>query len=192
MMAEMSMDIPKHIREVYAKANCLYTKKEVELALDKMAIEIQHEMADQNPLFLCVMVGGLIPAAGLLARIEFPLELDYVHASRYANNTVGSALIWRNKPTTSMAGRTVLIIDDILDGGITLNEIIQFCQQQNPATIHTAVLVDKQGARLQGGLPTANFTGLTVDNHFVFGYGMDYKGYLRNAPGIYAVANDHG
>ena len=85
----------------------------------------------------------------------------------------------------------MVIVDDILDGGITLNEILKYCQENGAKEVYSAVLVDKASARLPSGLPTADFCGLTVENHYVFGFGMDYKGYLRNAPGIYVVAPEH-
>lgn len=184
------MQIPTHVKEVYQKAICLYSKEQVENALAKMAKEIHDELCDSNPLFLCVMVGGMIPASGILAHIDFPLELDYIHATRYQGQTRGGQIAWKNEPSTDLAGRTVLIIDDILDGGITLNEIQQYCQKKGANKIYTAVLVDKQGVRLPNGLEKADFTGLYVDDYYVFGYGMDYKNYLRNAPGIYAVSKE--
>jgi len=87
--------------------------------------------------------------------------------------------------------RAVLIVDDILDGGLTLSAIVDYCRAQGARSVLTAVLVDKLNARLPDGLHSADFCGLHVDNHYVFGYGMDYKGYLRNAPGIYMVAPEH-
>lgn len=190
MLVGETMKIPDHINQVFAKAVCLYSKDEVEKALDNMADEIRNELADSNPLFLCVMVGGLIPAAGILERIDFPLELDYIHATRYRGNTRGSNVIWKNRPSSDLNGRVILVIDDILDGGITLSEIVNYCKEQGARKIYTAVLVDKEGVRLPEGLPKADFTGLVVDDHYVFGYGMDYKEYLRNAPGIYAVSKE--
>ena len=185
------MSIPKAIREVYAKATCLHSKQDVENALDEMAKKIHDVLADENPLFLCVMVGGLIPAAGILARVDFPLELDYVHATRYTGKTRGGIVKWKNEPTASMVDRTVLVIDDILDGGITLSEIVNFCHAKGAKKVYTAVLVEKKDVRLPGGLERADFTGLEVEDYYVFGYGLDYKEYLRNAPGIYAVAPEH-
>lgn len=183
--------IPSHIRDVYNKARCIYSKDDVEKALDKMAKEIHNVLCEENPLFLCVMVGGMIPAAGLLARVDFPLELDYIHATRYTGKTSGGEIVWKNKPSTSLKDRVVLVIDDILDGGVTLNHIVDYCKSEGVKKLYTAVLVDKVGARLPGGFAKADFTGLIVDNHYVFGYGLDYKEYLRNAPGIFAVADEH-
>lgn len=192
-MTELSPDIlPDHIRDVFAKSTCLFSRNDVEVALDHMSDEMNAQLSHTNPIFLCVVVGGIVPLGNLLPRLDFPLEVDYIHATRYKNKTVGSELVWKMTPQIALKNRTVVIVDDILDGGVTLAEIVNYCQTQQPCKIMTAVLVDKQNARLAGGLSNADFCGLRVDNHYVFGYGMDYKGYLRNAPGIYVVAPEHG
>ena len=79
-------------------------------------------------------------------------------------------------------------MDDILDGGITLNEILKEVAAMGASEVYSAVLVDKYQKRVPEGLQKADFVGLQVDDHYVFGYGMDYKEYLRNAPGIYKIA----
>lgn len=183
--------LPNHIRDVFSKSTCLFSKAEVEAALDKMATEIHDRLAQTNPLFLCVVVGGIVPLGNLLPRLDFPLEVDYIHASRYQNKTVGGELTWKVLPQTPLKNRTVLIVDDILDGGVTLGEIVKYCRDKGAKEVFTAVLVEKDNARLPQGLPHTDFHGLRMDNHYVFGYGMDYKGYLRNASGIYVVAPEH-
>ena len=85
----------------------------------------------------------------------------------------------------------MVVVDDILDGGITLDSIVKYCENAQAKKVYSAVLVDKHQARDPKGLPKADFCGLTVENHYVFGFGMDYKGYLRNAPGIYMVSPEH-
>ena len=185
------MLLPKDIEAVYRQAKCVYHSKDVETALDRMAADIHAELASKNPILLCVMIGGLVPVGNLLHRLDFPLELDYVHATRYRGATRGGELIWHAKPQKPLQGRNVIVVDDILDGGLTLAAVLDFCQQQGASKTYSAVLVDKQLARLPGGVAKADFTGLTVDDHYVFGYGMDYKDYLRNAPGIYEVAPEH-
>ncbi len=188
---EDTMLLPEHIHEVFDKSTCLYEKADVEKALDKMADEISESLAKTNPIFLCVVVGGIVPLGSLLPRLDFPLEVDYVHATRYQGGTVGKDITWKAEPSCNMTGRTVVIVDDILDGGITLSAIIRYCQQKGAGKIYSAVLVDKCHARLPDGHERADFSGLEVDNHYVFGYGMDYKGYLRNAPGIYMVSPEY-
>lgn len=183
--------LPDDITNVFAKSTCLYTKNQVNSALDKMAAEISERLSDSNPIFLCVVVGGIVALGNLLPRLDFPLEVDYAHATRYGNNIVGDKIDWKVKPHANISNRTIVIVDDILDGGVTLDAIVKYCQQQGAKEVFTAVLVDKHQARLPEGVQTADFTGLQVENHYVFGYGMDYKGYLRNAPGIYMVAPEH-
>lgn len=183
--------LPDDIRDVFAKATCLYSKTEVDTALDRMATEISYKLSHSNPIFLCVVVGGIVALGNLLPRLDFPLEVDYIHATRYRNTTRGHEVEWKAEPNINLSGRTIVVIDDILDGGITLNEIVNYCKQKKAGDIYTGILVDKQNARLEGGYAKADFTGLKVDNHYVFGYGMDYKGYLRNAPGVYVVAPEH-
>lgn len=185
-----AMLLPQHIREIFSKSKCLFTKEQVEAALDNMAHDISHRLAEKNPIFLCVVVGGIIPLGNLLPRLDFPLLVDYVHATRYRNDTVGKDLQWKVKPSCDMQGRTVVVVDDILDGGVTLEAIIQYCREAGAAEVFSAVLVDKCNARLPNGHQRADFSGLQVDNHYVFGYGMDYKGYLRNAPGIYMIPEE--
>jgi hypoxanthine phosphoribosyltransferase len=182
------MSLPAQIREVAKRATCLHSKEAVDGALDKMASEIHAELEHSNPVLLVVMVGGCIPAGHLLTRLDFPMEVDYVHASRYNSGLRGGEVHWRAEPKTQLKDRTVIILDDILDGGLTLSAIVEYCEVQEAKEIYTAVLVDKECNREPGGVAHANFTGLTVENRYVYGFGLDYKEYLRNAPGIYAVA----
>src|SRR3990167_8362362 len=107
--------LPNEIREVFSRATCLYSKTEVDVALDKMAAEISYKLAQSNPIFLCVVVGGIVPLGNLLPRLDFPLEVDYVHASRYGGKTVGRELAWKAKPECNMRERTLVVVDDILD-----------------------------------------------------------------------------
>lgn len=184
-------DLPEQIREVFAKSICIFSKFEVEEALDNLAQEISDKLAHTNPVFLCVVIGGIIPLGCLLPRLEFPLEVDYVHATRYRGDTVGKDLQWKATPSTNLRGRTVVVVDDILDGGVTLQAIVDYCKDQKAKDVYTVALVDKKDARLPEGLKSADFCGLKIENHYVFGFGLDYKGYLRNAPGIYMVAPEH-
>ena len=182
----MSADLA-HIRQVMTEADCLYTEAQIEAAIDKMAVAINSELAERNPVVFCVMNGGLIFTGKLLPRLNFPLELSYLHATRYRNETSGGDLFWKAKPEVSFIDRVVLIIDDILDEGHTLGAIIDFCRHAGASNVYTAVLIDKDHQRKARPDLKADFIGLPCIDRFIFGYGMDYKGYWRNAPGIYAV-----
>jgi len=182
----MSADLA-HIRQVMAEADCLYTDAQVEAAIERMAEVINGELAASNPVVFCVMNGGLIFAGKLLPKLGFPLELSYLHATRYRSETTGGELFWKAKPEISFIDRDVLIIDDILDEGHTLSAIIDFCKHAGASAVHTAVLIDKVHERKARPDLKADYVGLPCEDRFIFGYGMDYKGYWRNAAGIYAV-----
>ena len=175
------------IERVYAEADCLFTAEEVAAALDRMASAITARLAAVNPVVLCVMHGGLIVTGRLLPRLLFPLETGYLHATRYGHDFCGSHLDWRVRPTEDLRSRTVLLVDDILDEGATLAAIIDYCRAEGATEVLTAVLVDKGHDRKASPVLTGDFVGLVSPDRFLFGCGMDYKGYWRNAPGIYAV-----
>lgn len=175
----------QEIETVRAEADCLFTAEQIDEILDTMAAAISSRLAGQNPLILSVLIGGIMPTAELLKRLDFPLQVDYVHANRYREKTSGGTLHWLREPG-DLRGRSVLVIDDILDEGHTLKAIADSCREAGAAEVLTAVLADKQVAR-DNGLKHADFTGVSIPNRYVFGCGMDYKGYLRNLHGIYAV-----
>ncbi|MFV3331988.1 hypoxanthine-guanine phosphoribosyltransferase [Pseudomonas sp. NY15437] len=182
----MSVDLA-HIRHVMAEADCLYTNAEVEAAIARVAEAINGSLADTNPVVFCVMNGGLIFSGKLLPLLNFPLEASYLHATRYRNETTGGELFWKAKPEISFIDRDVLIIDDILDEGHTLSAIIDFCKHAGAKCVHTAVLIDKNHDRKARPDLKADYVGLSCVDRYIFGYGMDYKGYWRNAAGIFAV-----
>lgn len=186
----MSIDL-QEIQRAMSEADCLATPAEVSAALDRMAADISERLADSNPLCYAVMNGGLVIAGRLLSRLHFPLEVAYLHATRYGHELNGSTMLdWRMRPSQDMAGRTVLIIDDILDEGHTLEAIIAHCRDQGAAAVYSAVLVHKQHDRKARPGMKPDFHGLDIADRYLFGCGMDYKGYWRNAPGIYAL-KDH-
>ena len=176
----------EQINKVFAEADCLCTKEQVDAALDKMAAEITEQLGDKLPVVYCVMNGGLITTGHLLTRLTFPLQVDYIHATRYRGETTGGELYWRVPPEVNMEGRHVIIVDDILDEGHTLAAILEYCKEQGAEAVYSAVLIDKQHDRKAQPDMKANFTGLEVEDRYLFGFGMDYQGFLRNVPGIYA------
>ncbi|VAW93560.1 Hypoxanthine-guanine phosphoribosyltransferase [hydrothermal vent metagenome] len=171
--------------KVLKEADCLFNKSEVELALDKMAASIEQNFKNKNPIVLCVLTGAIIPMGHLLTRLNFPLQIDYIHATRYKNGIAGGDIQWLAEPIRDIRDRDVLLIDDILDEGKTLKAIIEYCRTKNAKSIKTAVLVNKLHDRKEN--IKADFVGLDVEDRYLFGCGMDYKSYLRNILGIYAV-----
>jgi hypoxanthine phosphoribosyltransferase len=179
------------LRQIRDEAVMLYGPEAVTAALDRMADEITTALDGTLPIVLCVLNGGIIPTGHLLTRLTFPLETDYLHATRYRGKTTGDREIaWLCKPHLSLQGRTVLLVDDILDEGHTLKAISEYCSDSGAAGVYTAVLVEKHHDRRVAGM-TADFIGLAVEDRYVFGCGMDYKGYLRNLNGIFTLGERH-
>jgi hypoxanthine phosphoribosyltransferase len=177
----------KEIDSLYAKSSLLYSAQDVQQSLDKMAKEIEEKIGDKNPIVVCVMTGGLVTLGHLMTRFNFHMQMDYVHATRYEGEMQGGQLKWIARPRTELKGRTVLVVDDILDAGVTLAEIKKDFLAHGASEVYTAVLIDKIRPRPEEGLQEADFVGLNIEDHFIFGFGLDYKGYLRNTSGIYQV-----
>ena len=118
--------------------------------------------------------------------MDFPFQISYIHVTRYRGETSGGEINWVARPNVPVAGRTVLVVDDIFDEGTTLKAIMGELKQAGAAEIYSAVLVDKRHDRKEPGLKI-DFIGLEVEDRYVFGCGMDYKEYWRNLPAIYAL-----
>lgn len=182
------METKDKIQSVLERAECLYSFNEVNEALDRMANEITHVLKDECPLILCVMTGALITTGHLVTRLHFPLEIDYIHATRYRGTNRGGDLHWLVEPRNSLKDRAILVVDDIMDGGLTLAAIIDYCKQAGAKSIHTAVMVSKKRVREPGVNFEPDFFGVETEDKYLFGFGLDYEEYLRNVPGVYAVA----
>jgi len=158
---------------------------EIQGALARLAADIEARLKEAYPLVLVVMGGAVVFAGQLLPRLRFPLDLDYVHATRYGAQTRGGGLTWRVSPPQAARGRTVLLLDDILDHGQTLRGIRDELLVQGATAVLSAVLVEKA---LPAPKPIqADFVGLRIPDRFVFGFGMDAKGFWRNLPEIRAM-----
>lgn len=180
-------DLNKELEHITKTSKCLFNNEEVEEKLATLASELNKKLNDKKPIFICVMVGGLITSGRLLPKLDFPLEVDYAHASRYGSETEGKGLNWLAKPSINLENRCIVLIDDVLDGGLTLAGIKDFCLEQGASEVLTTVLIDKPSGRQDGGITSPDFKAITIGNHWLIGLGLDYKGYLRNLPGIYAM-----
>ena len=159
--------------------------EQVESAIQRMAGEIAAQLKDRYPLALVVMGGAVVFAGQLLPRLRMPLDIDYLHATRYGDASTGGSVSWRVEPPQSVKGRCVLVLDDILDGGHTMAAIRDRLVGLGAASFHCAVLVEKM---IKAKKPiAADFVGLSIPDRFVFGCGMDAKGYWRNLPEIRAM-----
>lgn len=174
--------------KVLENAERLYDGDDLAAMYDRIAERVRADLADKNPVILCVMLGGLVPTAEILSRLAFPVELDYLHATRYRGETAGGELVWKVSPETPLDGRHVLVIDDILDEGTTLEAILNAISAQGPASVRTAILLEKDHDRRDSQLQV-DYLGARVPDRYVFGAGMDYRGYFRQLPAVYAVGS---
>lgn len=154
-------------------------------AVARVAEEITTRLGERYPVVLSVMGGAIVFAGQLLPQLRFPLDLDYIHATRYRNTTQGQDIAWKVMPKEDIKGRVVLVVDDILDEGHTLAAVRAKLLEMGVAEFYCAVLAVKDTG--QPKPIQADFVGLTVPNRYVFGYGMDVKGMWRNLPEIYAL-----
>ena len=177
---------PAQYTQVLERAEIVWSEADVDAAYGRLAREISSVLGASSPLIIPVMMGGMVPASRILSQLDFPVEIDYAHATRYRGDVRGRTLEWIAHPSSDFKGRSVLIVDDILDEGITLAAIVAHCRELGAREIYCAVLVDKRIGRPRT-LARADFTGLEVDDRYVFGCGMDYRGYFRNLPAIHAL-----
>lgn len=180
----MTLDV-QQARDVLQQAELVCSEREVQEAVVRVAREINAALADAYPLVLSVMGGAVVFTGQLLPMLTFPLDFDYVHVSRYGGGQQGRGLNWKVEPQENVAGRVVLVLDDILDEGGTLAAVRQRVMDMGAARFYSAVFADKLNGMDKPA--RADFVGLEVPNRFVFGYGMDIQGAWRNLPAIYAT-----
>lgn len=171
--------------QLLEQSELIHSEPDIAAAIDRLGAEITEVLSDKKPVVMCVMGGGVVFAGQLLTRLNFPLEFDYIHASRYQNTTTGKTINWQAMPKLDLTNRTILLVDDILDEGITLKEIQLKFVEMGASEIYCAVLAEKV---LNRPKPiNADFVGLMVPDRYVFGYGMDAYGWWRNLSAIHAL-----
>ncbi|OWW18789.1 hypoxanthine-guanine phosphoribosyltransferase [Noviherbaspirillum denitrificans] len=176
-------------RELMKDAELVFDADAVQKAVDKVAQELNQRFdADDSeafPLVLGVMGGAVVFCGQLLTRLTFALEFDYMHVTRYGSKDQGGTIEWKVIPRSNVEGRTVIVLDDILDEGETLAHVKERLLQMGAKEVVIAVFADKDIGKAKPCC--ADYIGLTLPNKFVVGYGMDAYGYWRNLPAIWAV-----
>jgi len=166
-------------------AELIHSAAAVDTAIARVAAEITAALKDRYPLVLSVMGGAVVFTGRILPMLHFPLDFDYIHASRYGASTSGGAVDWKVEPKGNVSGRVVLVLDDILDAGDTMHAIRQRILGLGAEAFYSAVLTDKKKNRAKP--ICADFVGLPLPDRYVFGCGMDAHGIWRNLPAIYAL-----
>jgi hypoxanthine phosphoribosyltransferase len=179
------MDQTARAWQILESAELIHSAAAVDAAIERVAAEITAKLKDQYPLVLSVMGGAVVFAGRILPLLSFPLDFDYIHASRYGTATSGGGVEWKVEPKGNVVGRVVLVLDDILDIGYTMLAIRERVLGQGAKAFYSAVLTDKKKASAKP--ISADFVGLSLPDRFVFGCGMDVHGSWRNLPAIYAL-----
>lgn len=172
-------------QDILDNADLIVDEKTIHEAISQLAEHITEAMKTSYPLVLTVMGGSLVFAGQLLPKLRFPIDFNYIHASRYGNETSGGQLTWRQGPQEEVNGRHVLVLDDILDEGRTMEAIREKILFLGARSFQCAVLCNKL---IKHPKPIkADFVGMDIPDRFVFGFGIDAKGAWRNLPAIYAM-----
>ncbi|MGH8726718.1 MAG: hypoxanthine-guanine phosphoribosyltransferase [Burkholderiales bacterium] len=170
---------------ILKRAELVCTAEQINTAVLRIADEINAGLSDKMPLVLSIMGGAVVFTGQLLPLLKFPLEFDVLHVTRYRNQIQGGEISWKITPGANVNGRAVLVLDDILDEGTTLEEVRVRLLAAGAAEFYSAVLADKERPKKF----RADFTGFKVPNRYVFGFGMDAHGLWRNLPEIYALSD---
>ena len=179
---------PAEALEARERAELMVDAEAVTRAIDQTAVRVTAALKHGNPLLLCLMHGGLPYCGRLLQRLHFPLELGYAHLTRYQGGTRGGALEWLAKPRQSLAGRQVLLVDDVLSQGETLQTVRDWAAAAGAERVWSTVLVRKE--RKANEAVAVDFAALRLADRYLCGCGLDYRGYWRNLPAIYALPED--
>lgn len=186
--APQTAEVPAHVLAARSRADLLVSCDAVAAAVDRLSVRLALHLAHRNPLVLAVMHGALPLAGALLPRFDFPLQVGYLHVGRYGDAIRGGTLEWHAEPGYALHDRTVLLLDDVLDRGETLAALVNWARAAGAREVVTAVLVDKAVAAPRP--VQADYAALRCPDRYLFGCGMDYQGYWRNLPAIYALPDD--
>ncbi len=173
-------------QEVHQTATLLFDQAVVEQSIAVLAARVEADCQADFPLVLSVMNGGLYLTGQLLRHWNFPLTLDYVHATRYRLATLGKDVLWKAYPQNDLKDRNVIIVDDIFDQGFTLEEVKSYCLKHGAKSCVSVFLIKKGHDRRKADV-RPDYVGLECDDCYVYGVGMDLNSHFRNLPSVYAL-----
>ena len=169
-----------------SKLQCLFSQQQIEDTINRLAAEVSRDYHSQYPLLIAILKGSFMFLADLIRRLDFPLEVDFVRLSSYGRGRESSGEVRVVSGLGSeVKGREVLIIEDIVDTGLTTAFLLDYLRKQKPASLKLCVLTDKPSRRQ---VPVAiDYLGFTVPDKFLVGYGLDCDEQFRNLPEIYVL-----
>ncbi|MFB0557054.1 MAG: hypoxanthine phosphoribosyltransferase [Dehalococcoidia bacterium] len=170
----------------YPQLKVLITREEIGKAVTRLASEIKRDYQGKRPLLIAVLKGSFVFMADLIRQLDFPLEIDFIGLSSYgaAKETSGKVRVVQPLKT-AIKGRDVLVIEDIVDTGITISFLLDYLRKKNPASLKLCSLTDKPSRR-QVSI-SIDYLGFTVPNKFIVGYGLDFDEEFRYLPDICLV-----
>lgn len=175
--------------KILQESTLLASREEVKAAVNRMAGQVNEYYGDRPIIMLIVMTGAVMPAAWLASRLKMPVQMDFVHATRYAGATEGGEIEFRVPPRLNLQDHDVLIVDDIYDIGLTLQMIEEYCGARHASSVNSAVLVRKIHDR-----PTTEqlprFIGMDIEDKYIFGCGMDAYEHWRHLDEIRALEGE--
>ena len=182
------MNLSEHSdpRDVLNNSSLVADADRVRAAINEMADAINAHYQDREIIMVVVMVGGMMPAAWLLSKLEMPVRIDFIHATRYQGQTEGGELEFRVPTRLNLQNQEVLIVDDIYDVGLTLDLIEHYCETRGARSVESAVLVQKSHDRTTTS-SKPRFIGMSVEDKYVFGCGMDAFEHWRHLDEIRAL-----
>jgi hypoxanthine phosphoribosyltransferase len=182
----MTMAMAQECESVRNNSDLIYSAEQIKCAINRLAVELEARLAGRAAHVLCVMNGALIFTSDLVRHIDGDLKIDYLQVSSYGDTTTGGEIEWHKTPQYPLQDQVIVIVDDIFDRGSTMHALISHCQSQGADEIITCVMLSKNLPNRSHNFKP-DLIGLEVDDRYVFGYGMDYKGHLRHMPDIYAL-----
>lgn len=167
----------------------LFTEQQIQDKIKELGQQISKDYRDRNPLVICVLKGAFMFMADLVKRIDVPLELDFMAVSSYGDSTKSSGVVRIVKDLdVSVEGRDVLIVEDIIDSGLTLSYLIDVLERRNARSVSVVALFDKPARRSVDLEP--DYKGYVIPDAFVVGYGLDYAEKYRNLPYLGILRED--
>ena len=166
-------------------AQVLLSEEQLRNRIREMGAQISEDYRDKNPTMVCILKGAIMFYTDLLRAMPIPVAMDFMAVSSYGKSTKSSGEVEIRKDlSTSIEGKHVIIVEDIVDSGFTLTYLTKMLQSRGAASIKLCTLLDKPSRRAPGITLKADYSGFEVGNEFVVGYGLDYAEMYRNLPYI--------